>query len=237
MDSSIFTFEDAFEDLLAVSQGQKLPDIKMKHDQRSLLRRIFPEGEPASYWVQRLMSQGLVDRNIDVPNLVTGLARAIDDDVGRIASLATRAMLPNRDTQGESPWDSFMDQFSATPDQVARRNDDSEEHFDAKASKREPDHFEEMFSQLQSAATNFGSTWDTWINSLSLSKDQRDAIAEAQNNPNNKFVKVETSTDEDGRITTRVTTSVRDSEGKLREKVLDEWSAQSERPTKPSSSL
>lgn len=56
----ILTFEDAFEDLLAVSQGHPLPDIHQKLSQRRLLNQVFPRGEPPMFWMRRLDSQGLV---------------------------------------------------------------------------------------------------------------------------------------------------------------------------------
>lgn len=58
LDSSIFTFEDAFEDLLIVSQGDPLPDIKHKYCNRMLTRRIFPQGEPMWSWLRRLEISG-----------------------------------------------------------------------------------------------------------------------------------------------------------------------------------
>lgn len=57
---SIFTFEDAFEDLLAVSQDQPLPNIYEKLGQRKLLKQVFPTGEPSLFWIKRLKSQGLM---------------------------------------------------------------------------------------------------------------------------------------------------------------------------------
>lgn len=63
LDTSIFTFEDAFEDLLAVSQGQPLPDIRSRYEQRKLLRSMFPTGEPAYFWLRRLRSQGLLEES------------------------------------------------------------------------------------------------------------------------------------------------------------------------------
>ena len=56
----IFTFEDAFEDLLAVSQGQQMPEIRDKYSQRKLLNQVFPKGEPPMFWRRRLESQGLL---------------------------------------------------------------------------------------------------------------------------------------------------------------------------------
>ncbi|KAG6042204.1 hypothetical protein E4U41_003950 [Claviceps citrina] len=67
LDPRVFTFQDAFEDLLAASRGQdqdqdqKLPDIRSRHQQRQLLWNMFPRGEPAWFWLRRLESQGLLD--------------------------------------------------------------------------------------------------------------------------------------------------------------------------------
>lgn len=58
-----FTFEDAFEDLLAVTSGQRLMNIKMKYDTRKMLRQMFPDGEDASFWVRRLQSQRLLENS------------------------------------------------------------------------------------------------------------------------------------------------------------------------------
>ncbi|PFH56056.1 hypothetical protein XA68_17135 [Ophiocordyceps unilateralis] len=60
-DPSVFTFADAFEDLLAVSQaGQPLPDIAVRYAQSRLLRRMFPAGEPDWFYARRLQAQRLM---------------------------------------------------------------------------------------------------------------------------------------------------------------------------------
>lgn len=61
LQDGVFTFEDAFEDLLAVSQGRPLVDIDTKHESRRLLRQMFPDGEDPAFWVRRLQSQRLLD--------------------------------------------------------------------------------------------------------------------------------------------------------------------------------
>ncbi|KAG6051765.1 hypothetical protein E4U39_007377 [Claviceps sp. Clav50 group G5] len=60
LDAKVFTFQDAFEDLLVASKGQDLPDIRSRHQQRQLLWNMFPTGEPTWFWLRRLESQGLV---------------------------------------------------------------------------------------------------------------------------------------------------------------------------------
>ncbi|KAG5941875.1 hypothetical protein E4U59_001514 [Claviceps monticola] len=60
LDAKVFTFQDAFEDLLVASKGQDLPDIRSRHQQRQLLWNMFPTGEPTWFWLRRLESQRLV---------------------------------------------------------------------------------------------------------------------------------------------------------------------------------
>ncbi|UNI16296.1 hypothetical protein JDV02_002739 [Purpureocillium takamizusanense] len=64
LDSSIFTFEDAFEDLLAVSLGLPLPDITFKYVQRQRIRRLLPAFEPTWFFTARLHDQGLIEHPI-----------------------------------------------------------------------------------------------------------------------------------------------------------------------------
>ncbi|KAH7231161.1 hypothetical protein BKA59DRAFT_518429 [Fusarium tricinctum] len=58
LDTSIFTFEDASEDIIAASHGQQLPDHNSRYEQRKLLRFMFPNGKPGSFWFRRLRSRG-----------------------------------------------------------------------------------------------------------------------------------------------------------------------------------
>lgn len=60
LDNTIFTYEDAFEDLIAVTQGQPLPDIEHKYNQRKMLRQMFPDGEPGWFFTRRLHASGLL---------------------------------------------------------------------------------------------------------------------------------------------------------------------------------
>jgi len=54
------TFQDAFEDLLAISCGKPMPSILDRIQTRKVLNQMFPAGEPGFYWVRRLQSQGLL---------------------------------------------------------------------------------------------------------------------------------------------------------------------------------
>ena len=59
-ESSILTFEDAFEDLLAVMCGKDIVPLNERAEMRRILNNMFPAGEPGFYWVRRLQSQHLL---------------------------------------------------------------------------------------------------------------------------------------------------------------------------------
>ncbi|KAK7429540.1 hypothetical protein QQZ08_003919 [Neonectria magnoliae] len=173
LDASIFTFEDAFEDLLAVSQGQPLPEITARHDQRKLLRSMFPDGEPAYFWLRRLKSQGLLDMS-SPSQLLAQAADANWDFFHR--ELDRRAANVWRAVVGEDPRDSrdifddddnFPGSFRDSPVLASRRH-------------REPDHFDDFFSSIQSSFSNSQSSWDSFVKSItegpstSLDKAQHD---------------------------------------------------------------
>ncbi|KAM0281334.1 hypothetical protein ACHAQH_003602 [Verticillium albo-atrum] len=56
-----FGFEDAFEDLLMVSSGQGLPDIKERCELKKDWGRLYPQGIPPVLWLHQLCRQGLWD--------------------------------------------------------------------------------------------------------------------------------------------------------------------------------
>lgn len=59
MDPSMFTYVDAFEDLLAESSGRGMMDLRTRYDMNRLLARMWPRGENPLSWVSRLESQDL----------------------------------------------------------------------------------------------------------------------------------------------------------------------------------
>ncbi|KAJ2982818.1 hypothetical protein NQ176_g1132 [Zarea fungicola] len=62
LDPGVFTFQDAFEDLLIVSRGSQMLDINSRYQQSRLLRQMYPNGEPTWLWLRRLQSQGLISQ-------------------------------------------------------------------------------------------------------------------------------------------------------------------------------
>ncbi|KAJ9134449.1 hypothetical protein NKR23_g10098 [Pleurostoma richardsiae] len=63
VDPSSFTFEDAFEDLLAAASGQRMLDLRRRSEMRQLMQQMFPQGEPPFFWLRRLQSQGLLQNS------------------------------------------------------------------------------------------------------------------------------------------------------------------------------
>ncbi|KAJ9134248.1 hypothetical protein NKR19_g8720 [Coniochaeta hoffmannii] len=60
MDPRLFTYVDAFEDLLAEAAGVPPMDLRARHNMNKMLRNTWPFGESPVSWARRLESQGLV---------------------------------------------------------------------------------------------------------------------------------------------------------------------------------
>ncbi|KAH7144618.1 hypothetical protein B0J13DRAFT_525981 [Dactylonectria estremocensis] len=158
LDASIFTFEDAFEDLLTVSRGQPLPDISARYDQRKLLRSMFPDGEPAYFWLRRLKSQHL----LDLPGPSQFLAQVADSNWDYFhRELDRRAANIWRAVTGEDSRTSR--DFSENDDRLPHSIPESAESEYSHRRRREPDHFDDFFSSIQSSFSNSQSSWDTFV--------------------------------------------------------------------------
>ncbi|KAJ4423978.1 hypothetical protein N0V82_001407 [Gnomoniopsis sp. IMI 355080] len=59
-DASLFDFGDAFEDLLAVSSGRDLMDLRKQAERKRSMFDLFPAGEPFIHWVSYLSSKKLL---------------------------------------------------------------------------------------------------------------------------------------------------------------------------------
>ncbi|RSL97440.1 hypothetical protein CEP52_010885 [Fusarium oligoseptatum] len=152
LDASIFTFEDAFEDLLAVSQGQPLPDITTRYEQRKLLRSMFPSGEPAWFWMRRLRSQGLLED--------TGPSQWM-----KSANHNWEQFHRELDRRAANVWRAAMGE-EEQQDRFHGHNpllEDSEQH---RQRRREPDNFDEFFNSVQSSFSEAQSTWDSFVKSI-----------------------------------------------------------------------
>ncbi|KAG6001781.1 hypothetical protein E4U21_003798 [Claviceps maximensis] len=171
LDAKVFTFQDAFEDLLVASQGQKLPDIKSRYQQRQLLWNMFPKGEPTWFWLRRLESQGLV-RPFDPFTFI----RIYQPHWSTLHE-------EERHAKAVDPWQSVhTEEDTATTsglfDRMRRAiidmergmfNRDSSEIADARPinERRQrdgPNNFNDLFSQISSDFNESQSSWDTFLN-------------------------------------------------------------------------
>jgi hypothetical protein len=173
MDGSIFTFEDAFEDLLAVSQDQRLPDIANRYQQRQLLRSMFPAGEPVWFWLRRLESQGLLQiasrakffraYQPDWINFHEELDRRAADawrsvrDAHRSDGLGSGDLLEELGKAFQQLERGFMGERTGTPDVTHQGKVDEENG---------PDTFEELFSEISSKFKESRSSWDTFLKTI-----------------------------------------------------------------------
>ncbi|KAL7932035.1 hypothetical protein V8C35DRAFT_308319 [Trichoderma chlorosporum] len=194
-DSSVFTFEDAFEDLLAVSQGQPLPDIKSKYKQRLLLRQMFSNGEPTWFWLRRLESQGLLrqptreelyyqPRNLSIwkDDAEPGSSKSdwndwskLHEELDRRAAevwnnVAAGEQSSNAQTNGNSFFDEVRQTFKQLDDSFHGRNKSQQEGDDHQHQKRLPDHFDDLFSSISSSFAEGHKTWDAFVKSITDSK-------------------------------------------------------------------
>lgn len=157
MDASIFTFEDAFEDLLAASQDKPLPSIATRYEQRKLLRSMFPDGEPGFFWLRRLKSQGYLempDRNQLIRQAEFNWDQ-FHKELDRRASNVWRAVTGEDDRNSRDVYeeaDNFPESFRERSESRQRR--------------RDPDHFDDFFSSIRSSFSESQSSWDNFVKSF-----------------------------------------------------------------------
>lgn len=179
LDPYIFTFEDAFEDLLAVSRGQPLPDIAVRFGQRKMLRQMFPTGEPYWFWVRRLESQGLLRRcsSFGFPSI--GLQpdwASFHRELEAKTAQVWRAVASEVDGFYREQLDQpLLDGAFRSQDGLSRtwpssRND---EPVEVKAQSLEqpkrpaPETFDDLFSSFSSTLlTNSSRSWDSFVRIL-----------------------------------------------------------------------
>lgn len=181
LDSTIFTFEDAFEDLLAVSQGQPLPDINARYEQRKLLQHMFPTGEPTWFWMRRLESQGLIESPSRGRFFRTlrpdweSFHRELDQRAADVWRGATG------EDDGEQGAGDVFHEIGRAFKQIERglsedgsRDEEPEPDSDDKQRRRkEPDTFDDLFSSLSSTVAEGQKSWDTF---LKIINDQATAL-------------------------------------------------------------
>lgn len=228
IDGSIFTFEDAFEDLLAVSQGQALPDIEHKYQQRRLLQQMFPDGEPSWFWMRRLRASGLLylpepqHQEDRAPNW-----EALHQELERKAAKVWGRQPRDESTiWGDMGLNDAMRAFGSMFGEVERTVGNLDDAFRGRSRAgepreqpqpteqpgREPDTFDEFFSHVQSAYESGQKSWDTLMKAIANGDTRYETSRSAA-----PETKIEESRDEHvdklGYIHSRVTRRETDSEG------------------------
>lgn len=223
LDGSLFTFEDAFEDLLAVSWGQPLPDIHHRYEQKKLLRQMFPSGEPSWFWLRRLRASGLLgpepprgdimDRS-NWDHLHAELDRRAEEVWGR----------PEKPSRYPDPWKENMSALE-TMEIVSKLRGELAEEFGKLHKFLEmtpfnleqrsgPDHTDDLFLSFQNWAESGKRSWDAFMRSYKeqVAADEKEKYPDAT-----PETKVEESRDEhvdqDGYVHSKVTRREIDSQG------------------------
>ena len=171
LDPITFTFEDAFEDLLAVSQGQPLPDINTRYEQRKLLQQMFPTGEPTWFWMRRLESQGLIE-SPSRGRFVRMLRPDWDSfhrELDRRAADIWRGATAEDDSEQDAP--DFFQELGRASKQIQRRlSEEAPQHEelgpdsdDKQRRQRGPDTFDDLFSSISSTVAEGQRSWDTFL--------------------------------------------------------------------------
>ncbi|PHH81648.1 hypothetical protein CDD82_284 [Ophiocordyceps australis] len=223
-DSSIFTFEDAFEDLLVVSQGKPLPDIKTRYHQRKLLCQMYPSGEPTWFFIHRLASQGLVpslhlDRSSSyTPPEWERFHRELDS----VAQEAWRTLLGSQHAS-QHGTDGFFGQVASAVRNLpgfGAQDENSHPQQDDQQGPREPATLEELVSPVISAFSTGQKSWDVFakaiFDSLDATQQQQQQPQNAALGPNQELRQVETRDehlDKFGYRHTTVTQSILDAQG------------------------
>jgi len=184
-----FTFQDAFEDLLAVTSGHRLPDIRTKYEHRNLLRQVYRDREDASFWVLRMHSQRLLNNTNLAPahtrqlwddNVWHGVRRGFDhhrlDEKGHEAWGQTVTPSEGQDSRRRGLFEELDELFHDVEERLARgvpQNASADEQTEENVNAG-PDTYDELFSTVQSAVSQGASSLSTLI------KTARDRWEESQ---------------------------------------------------------
>ncbi|OAA59358.1 hypothetical protein ISF_06293 [Cordyceps fumosorosea ARSEF 2679] len=164
----VFTFQDAFEDLLAVAQGRPLPDIRSRYHHSRMLRQMYPRGEPTWLWLRRLQSQGL---------LAAGAGRR-RSHILRASQAGWDELQRGLEDGAEEFWRGVRDDprhreavaeagrvFRELRDQLDGDSSASDEK-NKKGKSSEPEHFDDLYSAIRSAYADGQGAWDAFKRSM-----------------------------------------------------------------------
>ena len=220
-DASLFTFEDAFEDLLAVTNDRPLPDIRQVYEQKKLLKHMFPQGEPAWFWFRRLQASGLLapawqtaDHQSNWDKLHEELAQKSEEFEkrrldGELSEAPQKILKDVIDTGGK-----LVQQIAKEMDGVRRSWDTSQQDRQARDG---PDNFDELFGSLQNWAESGKNSWDSFMKTIvestaSMEKPGHSTMSTFETNLESHTKEY---VDEDGNRCFKITQTKRDREGNV----------------------
>ncbi|KAJ6787728.1 hypothetical protein PWT90_03476 [Aphanocladium album] len=164
LDASVFTFKDAFEDLLIASHGGRLPDIESRHLHSNMMRQLHPAGESHASWYRRLETQSL----IHTPGLAA-FARRVPMSFPALMygglDRGTEALRLSLHRQEKIQMDAYAERKERKLRELfgGAHADDARSPAEQQR-KREPDHFDDLFSALPIAQAN--GSWEAFKKSL-----------------------------------------------------------------------
>ncbi|KAK2594430.1 hypothetical protein QQS21_007834 [Conoideocrella luteorostrata] len=224
LDAKIFTFQDAFEDLLAVSTGRMLPEINTRYQQRRLLQDMFRSGEPAWFWMRRLESQGLVQPNnrVWLPQTLPRDSSTFHEELEKVA-----IKIWHDDNKRHSNEDHGSSDLLGDRDKVIKQLERvlvgrdpavDDASFKNRTASKEPVSFEELFSDVSSMFKENTSSWDTFIQTITkdaIVKPNQNKQAQHDSRGNNEVVATEDEyVDKFGYLHKTVTRKILNTEGK-----------------------
>ena len=217
MDRSVMGFEDAFEDLLAVSAGQPLPDISTAYKQRQYLKDRFPAGEPLFLFLRRLRAKGLLytpspekypqnDRRSMLDWLHQQAERQVEDVWGPASDLEKH---PDPDDISD-----LMKQTAKTWAWKWKEEDEAlEESMKAWKQGREPESEGDLIDAIESRFGGGQSSWDTFMKSFNEGSSDKKAQSSKSSDNGNETVEKREYVDRFGLRHTSVTKKIFDENG------------------------
>ncbi|ATY59572.1 hypothetical protein A9K55_003155 [Cordyceps militaris] len=186
LDSSVFTFQDAFEDLLAVSQGNSLPDINARYQHSRMLRQMYPYGEPTWLWINRLQSQGLI-RPPRGSHIIRASRTGWDELQKGLEQGAEELWRgfgddpKSRDAVAEAGniFRELLNQFSGAVNSASSSRDEQSNK------NGEPGHFDDLYSAVKSTYADGQGAWDAF--KKTINEDALRRINEFERQMEHKF--------------------------------------------------
>ncbi|KJZ73382.1 hypothetical protein HIM_07176 [Hirsutella minnesotensis 3608] len=237
IDSSVFTYKDAFEDLLAAAQGIPMLGLETRYEQSRLLNQMFPRGEPPIFWARRLESQGLIQfpmnarRQLDQPNWeffrdelrrnADSVWRPYDSDLEETPDFRKTVDLC-RDHLGDYIHEMRKEIEQLTNEARNRfvppgvfpretQNEDAKEE----SQRALPDTFNDLFSAVTTAFAEGQKTWDTFIKTIATPPSSSGSVQDEQASQGTKRVETRDEyTDRLGYHHTTITRKILDEQGR-----------------------